>query len=71
MCPSKSLFKWAALKHLGDKMRAWFKSLGISLDLRHKDRGRDRTEKWCSGDQWARVIKGSPANNREYGKNGI
>ena len=62
----KSIMKWTTLKHIGDRMRAraqaWFKSLGISIDFRHKDRGRDRQEKWCSGDQWARVIKGCPRN---------
>lgn len=69
----KSICKWCALKHLGEQTRAeaqgWFKSIGIFMDLRHKDSGRDRQEKWCSGDQWARLINGCPKN--PYGMDGL
>ena len=62
----KSFNKWAVLRHLGEPMRAryqaWFKSVGISLDFRERDKGRAREQKWCSGDQWARIIKGCKKN---------
>jgi hypothetical protein len=62
----KSFVKWGALRHLDEEMRAalqaWFKSIGISIDFRHKDKGRDKQQKWCSGDQWAKVIKGCDKN---------
>lgn len=65
----KSFVKWGALKHLGEEMRSrlqdWFKrAIGVTIDFRPKDSGRQRENKWCSGDQWAKIIKGTPNNPR-------